>query len=134
VSRGRTVLFGTGALLALLVGGIVAPGVAQASCGDHVQVRLPVGVSPSAEPPAPQPPAVPPAPAKPCHGPQCSGGGSPPLLPPPATSAPTADEHWAQAACPDTVPAPGHPERFSKSSSDHPIRRTADVFHPPRLS
>jgi hypothetical protein len=116
--RRPVVLLAAGALLALLVGG-AAPGTARAECGDHVVFRRPADK------------VTPAVPAKPCHGPNCSGHRAP-ILPLPAPPAPTVDERWGQTTSCEAVPAPGLAERFPDSPSDHPIRRPADIFHPPR--
>jgi hypothetical protein len=114
------VLIGTMVPLALLVG----QSVARAGCGDHVEFRRPTGTPP-------EKPIAPAAP-KPCHGPHCSGGGGQPLAPLPAP-APIGEERWGQPAAVNAIGETAGPGRISEVTSPHPIRRTTDVFHPPRF-
>src|SRR5262249_9765511 len=90
----RSLLLLPGTLLAFFAASLCAPATAHASCGDYVVLGGPT--------PAPAAAALPPhvdspgKPAPPCHGPTCSRGTLPPLLPPAAPVA-TPDE-WALAA------------------------------------
>ncbi len=118
VGRWRSVLWLTGALLALSLGGWVAPAPARAACGDYVTFGHA----------HPQPPT---SPAQPCRGPLCSHGAVPPPAPvPPAPT--TLAEEWAQLLTPAP---PDNPEARGwcfDSGPDRPLSRGRTVFHPPR--
>jgi hypothetical protein len=47
---------------------------------------------------------------------------------------PTNDDRWGQPVGLFTEAALGRPDRLMDATSLCPIRRPADVFHPPRLS
>jgi hypothetical protein len=132
-----------GASLALLVGELLAPAPAAASCGDYVTFghSNPSGHSP---PPAPQtnsaqtlPPfgEVPDAPLpparSPCPAPSCSGD---PVPPAPATATGQEDgrERWDCLLAP---PSGGAAAAFAVSLEDRPLkpsRSPCSIFHPPR--
>src|SRR5947209_5938746 len=87
-----------GALLTLLTGGLLAPGVAHAGCGDYVVM----GSHPAHQTTSPAPrqgptTAASPTPdrpgPKPCSGPACSRGSLPPAEPAPLP--PPRGDQWA---------------------------------------
>jgi hypothetical protein len=113
--------------VALSLAWLLAPSEARAGCGDGL---LP-GSLHAAMPPKPSAPAE--APKAPCHGPHCSAKApSIPFTPP----APPMQYHdgWASVALVPRLPDLGA-GRFSQAErSPLPVRRPADVFHPPRTS
>jgi hypothetical protein len=129
---GRPALLRPAALLALAAAWLCAPAALRASCGDYVildpRPAAPALAHQSPDPPSPAVPARPPAP---CHGPRCSGGSLPPLLP--LTVAPDVPEQWGHLPLPRPASDPG---RFA-ARSDEGLRRlpgnVPPVYHPPRL-
>ena len=108
-----------GAALALLL----APATGRASCGDY----LSHGDKSAAAPAHESPPAVP----KPCNGPHCRQ--SPPAVPiAPATPVVIGAEDWACGAFDHAVADDSSSRRDLDGAADMPVRRTSDIFHPPR--
>jgi hypothetical protein len=105
---------------------LAAPSRAGATCGDYLTVHHPT--KPTHE--APNNPGMP-SPAKPCDGPNCSRGGSLPLLPVPVTSVSGA-EQWA-SLIPFVRPSvPDASMTLSLNSPPPPMRLPNSVFRPPR--
>jgi hypothetical protein len=132
VGRGpRPALLSPVALLALAAAWLCAPAAVRATCGDYVTLdpRPPAAAHQPHDPTLPPMPPVP-APA-PCHGPRCSGGSLPPLLP--VTVAPEVPEQWGDIPQP---PSAGDSRRFA-GWWEQTLRGLAgnpsSVYHPPRL-
>jgi len=128
VRRSLTIL--TGAPLALLVLGWLAPGPARATCGDYVvmgksgshpatQARTAAHKS-GAEKPMPVP----------CPGPLCSRRVPLPITPPAPPASP--QDHFAGLVPLSTPPLADHSTIHREIDSPRAICRTADIFHPPR--
>ena len=112
------------ALLALATAWLCAPAALRASCGDYVTLgpRSPGAVLPRT-PPVPAP--------APCHGPRCSGGSLPPLLP--LTVAPDTPEQWGHLARPRPAADPGRFVGWSGQDLGPLPESTTSIYHPPRL-
>ena len=121
------------AALLALAAWLCAPAARRAGCGEYVlfgpraeglsQHQLDTTRTPSAP--------VPTRPRSPCHGPRCSGGSLPPLLPP--TVAPDVPEQWGHLP-PTRVQA--HPAWFTAWRAQDRRRLPGSpqlVYHPPRL-
>jgi hypothetical protein len=112
---------------ALLIPGVLlcAPAGVRADCGDYVTTRSAHSGAPStaAPPAAPQP-------GKPCSGPHCSQTPAAPLAPAP-TPPPTSSE-WGALLDALVLAAPRPAALFAEQPARRPVRRPADVFHPPR--
>jgi hypothetical protein len=114
-----------GVLAALLAGLLCGPAAARAGC-DH---RPFLGDGPG-EVKLPGDPAKP---AAPCQGPGCSRGPSQAPATPPAPAPREVKPGAAQAVGP--LPADAGPaSRLYPLPCLSPVRHTADIFHPPRLS
>jgi hypothetical protein len=96
----RPALVRPAALLALAAGWFCAPAVLRAGCGDYVVIGpRTAGLSPHQPETTRAPSApVPDRPRAPCHGPRCSGGSLPPLVP--LTAAPDVPEQWGHLVTP----------------------------------
>jgi hypothetical protein len=116
-NRRRPALPLLGALLALAAGFCCAPPAARASCGDYVVLD---------HRPASPAPAVP---AHPCHGPSCSRGSLPPLVP--LTTAPSGPDRWGHLDPPPVEP-PVPSFRIGSAEPSRPTHHPAGVYHPPR--
>jgi hypothetical protein len=132
LSAGTWVWRAGSALLALLLGGALAP-PAHANCTSHGSLRSLVSpFNPPAEQPAPEaPPPEPTTPPRPCTGPHCSQA---PLTPAPAPVAPTGGA-GTDPAC--LVPPPRETVsllggRLGDAGTGPRIHRAPGVYHPPR--
>jgi len=108
-----------GAALALLL----APSMGRASCGDY----LTHGDKSAATPAHDSPPAFP----KPCNGPNCRQ--SPPAVPiAPASPVVIGTNDWACRTSEFAVDADSSSRHDLDGAAGMPVRRTSDIFHPPR--
>jgi hypothetical protein len=121
-----------GGLVALAGVLLLAPGEARAVCGRYVLITNPTA-HPSGDR---RPDAAPPMPdhggPTPCQGPACSGvpAGVPPG---PVSEVPTGGPEWALLLAPPHPPGQTGARPLDDADSRRPIRRAADIFHPPRL-
>jgi hypothetical protein len=121
-----------GAALALSAG-LLAPSAARADCSSHTFslsrsddpfAASHGGFTPEADPATHGP--------KPCSGPNCSSRRSPD--PAPSPPPPPRAQEWGCALDHDPPPGPPPGGRLADDDPRRPVRRTAEVFHPPRLS
>jgi hypothetical protein len=114
------------AALALLASVILAPGRAEASCGDYVKIGGGhTARHGDADRPASETPAVPR-----CHGPACSNNSMPPAAPVPKMELPI--ERWALSGA---VEPAGSPFREPLLADAHDIPRDGcglSILRPPR--
>jgi hypothetical protein len=126
----RGIRFAVGGLWALALGMAFAPSQARAGCGDGLQT---LGAGHHAAQPDVRPGSADtekPAP-RPCSGPHCSRAPLAPAPLPVPTSQRTVDDPCALSPLlllPLSEPLATFPETFSGV----PVRRAADVYHPPR--
>ena len=123
----------TGAIFGFLLGVVVAPSKAGASCGDYVQrgtksagERLSMPQNDHSHP------TIPGESKFPCSGPNCSRGSQAPIVPVP--TAPPSPNQWAMGL--SAFILTGH-EPVSiglLSASAYPVKISFSVFHPPRIS
>jgi hypothetical protein len=121
----RSLLLLPGTLLAFLVAALGAPATAHASCGDYVVLGSPTthaAVPSHADHPRKLP--------EPCHGPACSRGTLPPLLPP-AVSVPTPEE-WTLPAVERLAASPDPSGWCPEPAAQRPRKSSTSIFHPPR--
>jgi hypothetical protein len=123
----RSLLLLPGTLLAFLAAGLGAPATAHASCGDYVVLGSPTTPTSAALPSHVIPPEKP---APPCHGPACSRGTLPPLLPP-AVSVPTPEE-WTLPAVERMAASPDPSGWCPEPAAQRPRKSSMSIFHPPR--
>jgi hypothetical protein len=129
-----------GAFLTLLVGGLVAPATARATCGDHTSSRSQRDASRydaglldvmhgalSSTDPMPSPPV------RPCHGPLCSRKPSQSPIPTPMAS-PVSGERWCCTSAQTPTPDRGSALGSSDEIHVHSLRRSCPIDHPPRPS
>jgi hypothetical protein len=135
LAAGRRLLtpFTTGAALALAAGLALAPPAARADCAAHSfsLAGLDGPFAPAAAPAAARPAA--PRGPKPCTGPHCRARrdrGADPL----PSEPPTRGDEWGCVLTFAPPPAAPHGARLSGDAPARPVRRGAEVFHPPRLS
>jgi hypothetical protein len=117
-----------GGLGALVLGAVFAPGQARAACGEGV---MPLhATSLDTRPPGPTHNRPQPTPA-PCSGPFCSRiPHSPPAVP---ASLPFQQvDDTGVLTSPPPFASPHLLNRLSDDLPSRPVRRTADVYHPPR--
>lgn len=126
----------SGALLALLAVGVVAPPAARAGCaaryvtsrstatGETAHVELLSLATPPGEPARPRP--------TPCSGAFCSGSPATPL---PATPSIVSldDGRWVIPPFPVFLVGPGVFSRSPVDLNPRPVNRTFSIFHPPRV-
>jgi hypothetical protein len=109
--------------LGLLVVALCLPGLAQASCGQHVSTSAATHVSPSD--------SIPVLPGSPCTGPHCSSSPSQSL----PLTVPVAGPQVEQSLACTTVPLSEPPRNSAvlpKWDVDPPARLAGTIFHPPR--
>jgi hypothetical protein len=135
--RGQRCWLSTGAL-ALLLGGICFPSLAQGSCGHYVLTHQTPAAAPPGETISPLGGAANtwshPAPMKPppCTGPQCTRhhGHSPPVTVPQVSP----DSKPQVSLIRSTLPEWPHLLvcTLFEPDSQRPMRRTTPIYHPPR--
>jgi hypothetical protein len=118
-----------------ILGLLLAPRPAVASCGNHVAFKGPDGVSnPAGEKTSADDhlPVIP-APNKPCHGPNCSRHTTLPLAP-----TPTTHSRNSQHDLVGTRPVSSHSPEPARFPAQHFllsfVSLSFEIFHPPRLS
>jgi hypothetical protein len=120
----------TGAALALLVAGFLAPTPARASCGDYIDMSGSHAAMTGASPERMPGHDLPQAPPRPCSGPHCSKA---PFTPAPTpVSAPDRDERWGLGL---VLPFLGDVDSgLLPSANDpaQPVHHPARIYHPPR--
>jgi hypothetical protein len=103
----------------------VGPSRAVAGCGDYVTYTDPADAGRHSIPTDRAP-----GPGK-CHGPHCSEAPPPPAAPgSPTKVRPSNDDRAVEVRGP-AVAEPSNPFP-ADPSNERPVRRTSDVFHPPR--
>lgn len=127
----RWIQLAVGGLWALALGAVLAPGQARAGCGDGL---MPLGDGHHAagkavvrhgatDTPKPAP--------RPCSGPLCSRAPLAPS-PMPLSSTPRTVDDLCTLTPLLLLPVPGPLAALAEDVPECPVRRSSDVYHPPR--
>ena len=115
---------------------LAAPASVRAACGDYVVHETnSAGATPferNQMQSGRYAPADPVQPKAPCHGPHCSRGAPPPLLP--LTTLPVEAERWGCIVCVSLSMEPSSAICQLESSRQQPFEHGQLIYHPPRSS
>lgn len=112
---------GTGLFLALLLGDVLSPSVAQATCGDYVHTSSEANQ---------QKPIHPTEPFAPCTGPTCSRPDNTPLAP--LSVKFSLPRFEGQLAHTIETADPGHSDWVFETTPTAPLGNPTSIYHPPR--
>jgi hypothetical protein len=129
-----------GAYLTLLVGGLVAPSPARATCGDYAcsqsqrdALRHDAGLLDVMHGALSSTDPMPSSPVRPCHGPLCSRKPSQSPIPTPMASQ-VSSERWFCTLAQTPTPERGSAIGLLDEIHVHSVRRSCPIDHPPRPS
>jgi hypothetical protein len=122
----------TGTVVAVLVGMLCAPSFVRASCGDYLLMEARAKPADHSNP-LPHLPTSPHDGPKPCSGPMCSQAPLPFQAVPPSVTPERGSEPALSTLLLFFAEATPN-DRCRDDATGQPVRRGADIYHPPRGS